>query len=84
MELSILINTHQGRDVVTTDVTGVFLRTDMYNVVIMMYTCDFVDIMCSINPEYAILGTMEPGVTVVDVLCKKMCTGVHFGVVQCA
>jgi hypothetical protein len=71
--LSILIDAHERRDVATVDVTGSYLRADMDDKGILKFTGEFVDILCSIKPEYDILVTIVNGVRVLcELLLKTM------------
>ena len=51
---TLAIDAHEKRDVVTVDIPGAFLQSEMPKDkhIHMKFTDDFVDIMCEVNPEY--------------------------------
>jgi hypothetical protein len=73
--MSILIDAHEGRDVATVDVSGVYLRAKMDDVVIIKFTVAFVDILCKMKPEYALFVTCKNGVKVLYVQLLKAMYG---------
>ena len=49
--LSIIVDTHEKRDVATADVTGAYLNADMKDFTVMKFVGRSVDIMCKMNPN---------------------------------
>jgi hypothetical protein len=51
---TLAIDAHEKWDVVTVDISGAFLQSEMPKDkhIHMKFTDDFVDIMCEVNPEY--------------------------------
>ena len=62
--LSIMIDAYEGRDVATADVVGAYLKAFMDDFVVIKYTGESVDILCSMKPEYTKFVTFENGVKV--------------------
>jgi hypothetical protein len=69
--LSIVVDAHEGRDVATSDVTGVYLCAYMGDKVIMKFTIEYVEIMCVICHENEVMVIYENGLKVLYVLLKK-------------
>ena len=61
--MSLTIDSHERRKVTVFDVPGAYLQTDLPKdkFVLLMLEDQFVDIMCSINPEYSVHVRMEVG-----------------------
>ena len=58
---TILVDTHEGIDVVTLDVPGSFLHEELSKdkKMFMILRSEFVDIICDINPQYQKYITYE-------------------------
>ena len=50
--LTIITEAHEARDVATADVAGAYLKADMVDFVVMKFTGESVDILCSLNNEH--------------------------------
>ena len=68
-----MIDANEGRVVQTFDVPGEYLHASLsdYKVAHMKFECEFVDIMCKVNPEYEHFVTYEKGKKVLYVLILK-------------
>ncbi len=62
--LSILIYSHEGRDVGTADVVGAYLKAYMDDYILMKFTGASVDILCAMNAEHEKNVTMKNGIKV--------------------
>ena len=71
--LSLLIEAFEGRAVHIFDVPGVYLHASLtdYKVVHMEFECEFVEIICEVNPEYEKFMKYEKGKKVLYVLILK-------------
>ena len=57
--ISLLIDTHEGRDVAAADVVGSYLLEDMEDYVLVKLIGDVVNIMCEINNRFIPFVVME-------------------------
>jgi hypothetical protein len=62
--LTIITEAHEARDVATADVAGAYLKADMVDFVVMKFTGESVDILCSLNSEHKKF-----------VVCRRNCQG---------
>ena len=73
--LSILIDSYEGRDVVTADVAGAYLKAYMDEFVLMKLTGESVDILCNMNPTHLKFVVIENGVKTLYVKLIKAIYG---------
>ena len=77
LTMSLTIDAHERRKVTVFDVSGTYLQTDLPEdkFVLLMLEDQFVDIMCSINPEYSAHVRMEGGKKLLYLRIKKVVYG---------
>ena len=75
-----MIDAHEGRAVHTFDIPGAYLHTSFPDdkVVHMKCECEFVEIMCKVDPEYEIFVIYEKKKNVLYVLILKAIYGIIY------
>ena len=73
--LSIMIDAYEGRDVATADIAGAYLKAYMDDFVVMKFTGESVDILCTLNPGHIKFVTSEKGGKVLYVRLIKALYG---------
>ena len=66
---------HEGRDIATADVAGVYLKADMDDFLVMKFTGELVDILCDMNPGHKAFVSNEKGIKVLYVRLVKAIYG---------
>jgi Reverse transcriptase (RNA-dependent DNA polymerase) len=73
--LTIIVDAYENRDVGTADVAGAYLKADMKDFVIMKFTGESVDILCTMNPAHVPFVVVEHGKKVLYVRLIKAIYG---------
>ncbi len=73
--LSIIIDTHEQRNVATADVAGAYLHADLEDFTLMKIEGESVDIMCNVCEDYKQFVTVEHGKKVLYIQLLKALYG---------
>jgi hypothetical protein len=73
--LTILMDAYESRDVATADIAGAYLNAFMKDYVLMKFTGESVDILCTLNPKYRKFVVIEKGIKVLYVRLIKALYG---------
>ena len=73
--LSLLVDVHEVRDVVTVAVLGVYILADMEDYLLVKLSSEVVNIMCEVNNRYIHSVVMENGKKVLYMRLAKVLYG---------
>ena len=73
--LSLLVDSHEGRNVATADIVGAYLKADMPELVLIRFSNEEVDIMCEVCPEFKRYVAYEGGYKVLYMQLNKALYG---------